>query len=257
MAQIANKFHRIGVRVKVTSDARVPIEIDVERDLDGEYFAVRHDGNVSLRVLDVQPEDRHLLLTARRVADLEDRTFLCGHDERAWFVAAIPDSARAQNVQQAKDALKPHEVWDSIRDHHLPMSERDTRQNAAFLRQGEWFFLPRPWLQVNKAQVLEDEPIRRGAGKPHVCQFLTHRGGQTVYVNDAYPNGLTSDELRRLPRKRRKAFNWRSMVRDGEVYVKGTVRHPDHATIDLPYWHRVVANRETEAAAMRDVAFLD
>jgi hypothetical protein len=39
--------------------------------------------------------------------------------------------------------------------------------------------------------------------------------------------------------------------------VKGSVRHPDHKTIWLPYWHQVVMNTETRAIAMRNVAFLD
>src|SRR5688500_652113 len=49
MAQIANKFHRMGVRVKVTPDAMVPVEVNIRRDGDGDYFDVRHAGNVTLR----------------------------------------------------------------------------------------------------------------------------------------------------------------------------------------------------------------
>ena len=47
------------------------------------------------------------------------------------------------------------------------------------------------------------------------------------------------------------------MVRDPELYAKGSVRHPDHNTIVLPYWHRVLMNTEQRARAMRHVAFLD
>jgi hypothetical protein len=36
------------------------------------------------------------------------------------------------------------------------------------------------------------------------------------------------------------------MVRDPEVFAKGAVRHPDHATVVLRVWHRVTT-----------VAFLD
>ena len=62
-------------------------------------------------------EIRHLLLTAQptRFGDTEQSTFLCGHDERAWFAAAIPEEANPQTVQQAKDALKPQEVWDAMK----------------------------------------------------------------------------------------------------------------------------------------------
>ena len=47
------------------------------------------------------------------------------------------------------------------------------------------------------------------------------------------------------------------MQRNPLVYVRGRVRHPDHATINLRGWHRVVMNTESQARAMRNVAFLD
>jgi hypothetical protein len=40
-------------------------------------------------------------------------------------------------------------------------------------------------------------------------------------------------------------------------YAKGSVRHPDHNTIVLHGWHRVLMNTEQGARAMRHVAFLD
>jgi hypothetical protein len=49
----------------------------------------------------------------------------------------------------------------------------------------------------------------------------------------------------------------RRMVRDPELYAKGAVRHPDHNTIVLRGWHRVLMNTEQGARAMRHVAFLD
>jgi hypothetical protein len=68
---------------------------------------------------------------------------------------------------------------------------------------------------------------------------------------------LTADEYWKLGREERFRQHWQERVRDAEVYVRGLVRHPDHATIKLPYWHRVVMNTETRALAMREVAFLD
>jgi len=35
------------------------------------------------------------------------------------------------------------------------------------------------------------------------------------------------------------------------------VRHPDHATITLPCWHRVLMNTETQSRTTANVAFLD
>src|SRR6185503_5290165 len=113
--------------------------------------------------------------------------------------------------------------------------------------------LPRPWLRVDDKLVFKNEPIRRGAGKPHICQFLHRQGGQIVYVNSRYPNGLTLANYRALPQAERDEAPWRQMARDARAFVKGSVRHPDHKTIWLPYWHQVAMNTETSALAMRNV----
>ncbi len=78
-----------------------------------------------------------------------------------------------------------------------------------------------------------------------------------VYVSNKHPNGLTEEEYWNLdPVDRRKQY-WDIRTRDAEVFVRGMIRHPDHATINLPYWHKVVMNTETKAIAMQQVAFLD
>jgi hypothetical protein len=41
------------------------------------------------------------------------------------------------------------------------------------------------------------------------------------------------------------------------VFPKGAVRHPDHATIRVAGWHRVLMNTEQGALAMRHVTFTD
>ena len=42
-----------------------------------------------------------------------------------------------------------------------------------------------------------------------------------------------------------------------DQYARGTVRHSDHDTITLPFWHCVVMNTETQSRTMANVAFLD
>jgi hypothetical protein len=257
--EITSGFAKMGARVKLKTSERFTVSVDVVRDRkNGEYFSVRHRQDADVSVLEVTPWNRHLLLavTAPGNGGPEQSTFLCGRDECHWFVAAVPESARARTVQEAKDALKPPEVWDSIRQHRLPPERRDGRRTEAFVRQGEWFFLPRPSLVVQAQDVLEHEPIRRGAGKPHICRYLYRTGGSRVYVSDAYPNGLTRRQFRKLPEEQRRQ-GWSKMVRAAVVYVKGTVQHPDHKPIWLGCWHQVVMNTETQAAAMRRVAFLD
>lgn len=280
MAQlIEEQFEKMGARVQMSvvrekRGARSwngrhmigaipqPVRVDVLRDGKGEYFDIMHRRDIDVRVVDVRPADRHLLLLAReagwmRQSDEQQSKFLCGHDERAWFVAAIPESSVVRNVQDAKDALKPEAVWESIRAHGVPMRHRNRRRTAAFVRQGEWFFIPRSDAEIDESKVRRNEPIRRGAGKPHLCQFLCRSGGGLVYVSDRYPNGLTAAEYRNLESGERQRERWTEMMRDARPYVKGAIRHPDHATIWLPDWHEVVMNTETQAKAMRHVAFLD
>jgi hypothetical protein len=44
---------------------------------------------------------------------------------------------------------------------------------------------------------------------------------------------------------------------NAQAYACGKVRHPDHKTIRLDVWHRVLMNTENEAPAMRHLVFLD
>jgi hypothetical protein len=182
--------------------------------------------------------------------------FLCGHDERHWFVAAIPEAARGvTGVVAAKVALQPPAVRDLI-ERRRP-KDPFRRRNAAYLRQGEWFFVPAVGIHPPAALVLGDEPLTRGRGNLHVMEFAYRRGGEVVYVSRLYPTGLSQARFERLPERERKNQSWQQFLRDPEVYAKGAVRHPDHATIRLAGWHRVLMNTEQGARAMRHVAFID
>ena len=257
------KFLRIGARLKVADGASGPsalVRLDVRTDRDGEFFEIRGGSaeDARIEVLDVQPTDRHLLLMVRRPRD--KAKFLCGHDERHWFVAAVPESAPVGTVRAAKEALKPAEVRTEQARHGLGADAGNRRKNAAFRRQGEWFFIPAPRLRVQEALVLRDEPITRGnGGKPHRLEFCYCEGGEVVYVCDRHPGGMVPSVYRRILRDRPEArrWNWRMMRRNPEVYARGRVRHADHKTIVLHGWHRVVMNTEHQARAMRNVAFLD
>jgi hypothetical protein len=263
VAEIQQAFERIGARVKVTAspdDASNPIRLNVRRDECGEFFDLRPSVDAQPRILDYSPRDSHLLLVANsggRWGREQLDTFLCGFDERSWFVAAVPEQAEAITIQAAKDALKPQEVWDAMRKHGVPHNQRDLRRTSAFVRQGEWFFIPGKHQEVEERNVLRNEPIRRGGGKPHVCEFLYRDGGEMVHVSAAHPNGLTHDRYLALPRLERLSQRWVTMARNARVYVRGSVSHRDHETIQLDSWHCVVMNTEIKARAMRHVAFLD
>jgi hypothetical protein len=199
-----------------------------------------------------------LLLFVRKPGDMPqlDR-FLCGHDEREWFVAAVPGGA--SSVRQAMDALQPAGVRDALTRNHVSSRKRYARKNRAFRRQGEWFFVPEPNFVPDEKLILRNEPLRRGAGKPHLVEQLFRTGGESVHVCRQHPNGILGKEYRELLRANPQAasWGWRVMRRNPNVYALGAVRHSDHATIMLPFWHRVLMNTETQSRTMERVAFLD
>jgi len=262
---LQKKFEKLGARATVRplvtnrwQPAAGPIVIDVGRDRHGEYFDIQADDGANVEVLDVQPQDRHLLLMVRQPNNKDK--FLCGHDERHWFVAALPERAPISSVVTAKEALKPDLVRNLERGKKGKRKNRLRRKTDVFVRQGEWFFLPAPNVPINDKLVLSNEPISRGAGsKPHICQYLYRDGGTTVYVCGRHPNGLTAAQHRKLLKKNPHAakWNWQVMRRDPLVYVRGRVSHPDHATIRLAIWHRVAMNTENQSRALSQVAFLD
>jgi hypothetical protein len=260
------KFARIGTRLKVAdrparrNRTAGAITLDVQVDRKGEFFEILRapDAEAEIAVLDVQPADRHLLLLVRE--GKEKSKFLCGHDERHWFVAGIPETAPVGTVRQAKEALKPAEVQTAQSRKGLRAKARTRRKNAAYIRQGEWFLLPVADLAVDQKFVLRDEPLTRGnGGKPHWAEFLYRTGGETVYVCSNYPTGVTEARYKGIltGNAKAKGWHWRVMRRNPGVYVKGRIRHADHATIALHGWHQVLMNSEGQSKAMRNVVFLD
>jgi hypothetical protein len=261
-----HKFSRIGARLRVAdrpsrrTRMAGAISLDVQSDRKGEFFEIvkQPEAEADIAVLDVQPADRHLLLLVREGKDKSK--FLCGHDESHWFVAGIPESAPVGTVRQAKEALKPAEVQTAQAREGLRAKARSRRKNAAYVRQGEWFFLPVADMIVDEKLVLRDEPLVRGnGGKPHWAEFCYRTGGEAVHVCSRYANGVTGAQYQKILAGNPKArgWGWRTMLRNPGVYVRGRIRHADHATIKLHGWHRVLMNTEGQSRAMRNVAFLD
>jgi hypothetical protein len=258
---IERQFERIGARAKVHTDQMRfggTVSIDVGHDDIGEFFDIGVGRTRDLDVVDARPRIRHLLLMSRQ-SDGKHK-FLCGHDERHWFVAAVPEQASVSNVRTAFEALKPVGVRQRQDQLKVKPRKRNRRRNEAFVRQGEWFFVPVPdWLTIDEQLILRNEPIARGAGKPHMCEELVRQGGEMVYVSPQHPRGLTSAQHRRLLSRQPKLRNlqWVVQRRNPLVFVRGSVRHADHKTIVLNGWHQVLMNTETQSVAMRHVAFID
>jgi hypothetical protein len=258
---LSKMFERIGARVQITGNVS-PLRgggIDIKTDRHGEYFDIKVEATdeVQYQVIDVRPDMRHLLLMARR--EEGKQKFLCGHDERHWFVCAVPGQS-VSTVVNAMGALQPAIVRNLVHRRVKRAKDRLRRKNKAFVRQGEWFFTPVPSLIVNPKLVLMNEPLSRGGGsKSHMCQFLYRGDGQIVWVCEKHPQGVFEYRYRRIlltvPGAHK--WNWSRMMRDPTVYVRGRVWHSDHKTIVLDNWHRVSMNTEREAPGMQHVVFLD
>lgn len=222
--ELQQAFETIGANVHVqwAGDA---FEIDVRRSGDRETFQLTYPlgDTIQADVLDVKPRLRHLVLDVTGWRLPVSGRYLCGHDERHWFVASLPFAHRTVTVRGAMEALKPAIV---LREQERKgvRHRRYRRKTAAYVRQGEWFFLPRPMMHVGELATRNGRLARPG-GKPHRVEWLFR------------PEG------------------------GNETFVRGAISHPDHATIYLQAWHRVVQNAEAEptpiARPVMRMAYLD
>jgi hypothetical protein len=254
-------FAGIGARVKIgearATRWRIGAGINIRADAEGEFFDIKIDSNDprDYRVIDLRPEQRHLLL----MSENDKAKFLCGFDERHWFVCAVPGEG-VTNVRTAMEALQPVEVRQAVQRQVKRAKNRLRRRNEAFVRQGEWFFIPEPSLAVEESFVRRNEPLSRGGGsKAHMCQYAYRASGELVMVCDRHPAGVPMSSYGKILRNNPKArnWNWRQMRRGAEVYVRGRVWHPDHKTVVLGCWHRVLMNTEHTAPGRSNVTFLD
>jgi len=272
---LVNSFKKMSARIEFSrpsSRSRLlnndnpisvdPVLIDIKQDRKGEFFELTCDDlfEGEILVTNIIPEKKHLLLLIKDFNYETNSKFLCGHDERHWFVAAVPENKGVTNVKSAMEALKPDSVINSQQTHKIRVKNRNRRKNRAFLRQGEWFFIPvsdKPIINPNL--ILKNEPIQRSNGSPHFVEEVYRSGGETVRVNSAHRNGITEKEYKKLIQKHPSGAkgNWRIMKRGARVLARGKVRHSDHATIVLNGWHEVVMNTESNSLAMGNVAFLD
>jgi hypothetical protein len=256
----------MGARFRIVRQEVVPFRVrrvdytlNIVADKRGQIFemelSAEREAQIEVNVLQCERHERHLLLLVK-TPEAKDR-FLCGHDEREWFVAAVPGGV--SSVVQAKLALQPAGVRSAADSAGLNARQRTRRHNRAFIRQGEWFFVPVPGLHLDAGLILRNEPMSRSGGSPHMVAELFRSGGETVYVCTRFPSGLTESEYKDTCAKDHgaKYWHWQQRVRNAGVFARGTVRHRDHATITLHEWHQVWMNTENTTRQKANVAFLD
>jgi len=260
---LTRAFERIGAACRIASAKRWSIDVRSTRipkrrgsPRSIETFSLTIPPTAEVRAVDVQPADRHLLLGVRLPNNLRT-SYLAGHDERHWFAAAIPD--RPASVSDAKRQLMPQVVLDAMTSERLRPDESSRRRTRAFLRHGEWFFVPMGESYAPQTPVRFDESISRARGSPHRVDELARVGSVSMLevIVDGVRRIVPEESIRRLRHDAivRLLRSWRVPL---FVVVRGRVRHRDHATLDLGRrWHRVVMNREHESPGMSGLRFLD
>lgn len=245
MTNLEKAFRKMKADVKIKNGRAHRgggYNVDVKK---GKFLFDLGDTAAKVTILEADSIDRHVLLNVNRTITKRTRDggerkeivndkWLCGHDERDWFVA----SAKGVNIWEAKQSLKPKEV--QAAELVLKPKKRQKRKNEAFKRQGEWFFIPAPELQIPAGELtFKDEPISRGRGsKPHIVEEVYRTGGREVWVIDG--RVATDQEYRESKDKAR--FTRRTA--DATVYGRGTVKHGDHKTLILETWHKILMNSE-------------
>lgn len=273
--KIAEAGHRASVRKLSPDKLERPFRLDVGRDRSGEFFIVDVREDVEASVLDVDGD--HVLLMFREFLGKSDERdkrgeedkfkSLIGHDERQLFVAAIPENTPVSTVFQAKEALKPEEVRAVEKGAGTKTKHKHKRKTLARLRQGDFFFIPAGAMLISdKAVIHKNEPISRGRGTSHICSELIRLGGENRYfyatpdILRKFPLGLSEKDRAKYVSENPKAKRWRWEVRRGgniKVWARGTVRHPEHATLVLDIWHEVVPNTEAQSKTAQHLAFVD
>jgi hypothetical protein len=259
-SHLRSSFRAIGAYVRAVPPAQPVPRASWRVAAPARRISVRDDAfeltlpiNTRAVVLDCRKSDHHLVLSLQDPGAAPQR-FLCGFDERHWFAAAVT----GHTVPAAKESLMPSEVRDAALRAGVRHGDLFRRHTKAFVRQGEWFFVPYR-AEPGPLLVHRREPlIRPGGGKPHIVDELVRLGGEMVWFHAEHgANGLTEGEREALPEAIRTATGWYRRMRIGEgasVLVRGAVRHSDHATIWLGSWHRVYINSEVRPDSL---GFLD
>jgi hypothetical protein len=169
-------------------------------------------------------------VVVRRKTPGTKRHYLMGVDERQLFICQLPKGV--STVRDAHSSLKAPTV--TLAEGKVP---------GRTIRQGEWFFvnisdeeMARVNSEVKKMGAHKKASIGRFAGrsggKPHVADELV------TVTGEALEHGFP---VRQRP----------------EVYVRGSVHHPDHKTVRFSSWRKVIANTESNSGRMEGVNWVD
>jgi hypothetical protein len=180
----------------------------------------------NLRRQDVRVDSKRRVTITRKTSS-QKRHFLCGVDERQLFICQLPKAV--STVREAHRILKSTDVLFA------------EGKASKVIRQGEWFFLE-PTVEEKRA--IEnglDSKLVNIEKKAPIGPFASGqvRGGRRVRQFGGNPH--TADELMVFSGK---ALEHGFPVRARDLFVRGKVRHVDHATVEFKSWKKVIRNTE-------------
>jgi hypothetical protein len=168
----------------------------------------------------------HGQVRVRRRTPDSKRHLLAGLDERQLFLAQLPRGV--STVREAHAILKTGSV---------AFAES---QGVDSVRQGEWFFLE---ASKEETQAIEDGLRQNLLVMEHNVPIgpFTDGAVRARRVRQSRGNPHTADELVVLPG----ALPVSGFpIRTREVFIRGRVRHVDHAAVNFSGWRKVVRNAE-------------
>lgn len=204
-----------------TFEEEIPLNVIRRYSHRGGNWLSRLMKDANLSAKDVTYHKGEVVRVRRKVDSGRARYFLMGVDERQLFMCQLP--VAATSVAEAHASLKAPTVRFA-----------EGKAEGRTLRQGEWFLCN---ISPEEKHAIED-----GIAK---CTLAVHR-------NASLSRGTTggkphiADELVRLPGK---PLANGFAVRDAETFVRGRIRHPDHETVRLGEWRKVILNSETRTSA--------
>jgi len=189
-----------------------------------EYFHIfyGHPDN-DIRVIDVDPKRRQLILLVREPErEFTVRVWNSRENKYVTKIRRTPDFYRKYLlgmdeshlfISQVEDGAKP---INKVKDAHKFLKPREVMQKeentSQVKRQGEWFFIPATLEELNEInsnihKVLKKVPIENTSRNPHIADLL-----------------IEIDDLGK--------------------FAKGKIKHPEHKTLKLHGWFKILKNLE-------------
>lgn len=230
--------------------AEALVQLDIARDRRGERFRVEVEGvdrrlqqlvlmvdepkqsfevEIGRWVVPDRPivrRDGHRRWVRQETAGAK-RHFLMGLDEAHLFIAQLPRGVSA--VASARELLKGRDV---------SRAERDAPFRT--VRQGEWFLVA---LDASRSAAVDalaharPALVRRRVGIAQAARWARagrqHVADEVLVLGAGFHLGLP------------KHLVPPAVAAGPGVFVRGKLRHPDHATVELKQWRRALPNAES------------